>query len=681
MGTMGNDYQALSRYQLNQSIRLPVRRELAGKFVLTYGFARSKDYVEASTNSGVQYPGDDYIEFWYHNERIVFSVCDGVSGGFRGALAASFLGHKLVDWVKNQTITDIQGLRFELEQMLANWVDDATQLVLSQEPREPGTDIERFEESQKKGSQTMFVVGTIDYETNAFFLAWSGDVQFQIQFLDRTDPYLPQLNPNQRWSTLKGLIESTPKTVVKGKLQIYSGQAKSIKRLTVFTDGLLEFIGRQSAQENIIDLDDALSSWPRENDPRDDVSLLDIQPNPKDWRDQYTANQPPDMTKLPRLLTRNDQWLRVFLNEDLGDVAEITDSASSFFEQTIDTEFGVQLVSAHHLPSHLPFVQQMTPITASIPEPVDISSKHDLLREPRPDSELQPETPQTATNQTSFQPIPLARQGIPRSSRRVSKKRIIAAAITISILGFFLLALRTIFHSDNTPTFTEIGQVKTPTEEIAPAGISPLTTPENVVSPPPGDTSVPPTETPTSTNTATPSPKATVSVPTTVPPSDTPANPTDTPTPEAVSSPTDPWTNTPQSSPTPAGPTPIGEATSTIEPTDTVFPTVTPFLTSAATVIPQATLPPASPFMAASVRECMSFTVISNDLNFYLTDEISEIVHVAHEGQEVSWGIVNNKRIGNEAWVLLEDDEASTRGWVRVSDLERYAQCNKIASQ
>jgi hypothetical protein len=275
-----------SHFQLDQRRDLRTKLELTGRYRLTYSFFRKRSRLEDEDSTGIRYPGDDYITYYYHDEKILFAVCDGVSGGFAGYIASSFLGNRLIDWLQKQDFTTEQAANLlePLNQHLHAWVRDATNVVNATPfliPPKDDADRKFKEKRRSKGAQTMFVAGLLDYQNNSADFFWMGNTRLLFDFKDGQKRIQNKIDnwDRYRWSTLEG-----PKGFPDG----CRCKCSDLSRVIVYTDGLPEAI----PEEEIKAWEDESFSNLQLTKPPDDVSVLVISILPFDWRKQPVLKVP-----------------------------------------------------------------------------------------------------------------------------------------------------------------------------------------------------------------------------------------------------------------------------------------------------------------------------------------------------------------------------------------------------
>ncbi|MBM7643960.1 hypothetical protein JOD45_000151 [Scopulibacillus daqui] len=221
----------------DQRSETPINRLYEDPFFCLYGYARSN---ETQQHNDV---GQDYLIFKIDDRSCAFVLCDGVSLSFCGDIAARFLSHKLMDWLKVFHLKDLQDkdvMKERLEAYLHDIVDEATELVDKKTlpPSMPVLLKDVLEEKRKQGSEAMFVCGRVDMlspvanEANVF-LAWAGDSRIRLwdQEEEITNLLGHDLNSNQRWSTKRGLVNGGLQTFVSSDVD------NCIDHLAVYSDG------------------------------------------------------------------------------------------------------------------------------------------------------------------------------------------------------------------------------------------------------------------------------------------------------------------------------------------------------------------------------------------------------------------------------------------------------------
>jgi hypothetical protein len=258
---------------LPQDSETPAHRDLApgtaGTYTaFTYVYARSRDTREAHST------GQDFIAYRYDEQRIAFVVCDGVSQSFFGDLAARFLGLRLVEWLWTADTSDQSKYLSALNDALQGWSHDATVLVDAKTFRADLPEMQKIalERKRANGSESMFVAGQIDRQTNRLALCWLGDMRLHLWAQDdnkRIEIPGAVWETRERWSTRVG-----PKNgEVRGCVLPLTG----IRRITAHSDGVGHFVDSFSrlAQDQLGPMVDELQMAPTS----DDVSVFDIDLN------------------------------------------------------------------------------------------------------------------------------------------------------------------------------------------------------------------------------------------------------------------------------------------------------------------------------------------------------------------------------------------------------------------
>ena len=294
-----------SRFQLPQNYELDPRAEIAGAYELIYAFSRS------SARQKNDYPGADYLSFYYKDNRFIFVVCDGVSGAFAGYVAAKFIGDQLINWANQiSSLDNLTHLGDELTSLLKNWTIEGTELVNSVPLRPQGDDTDRdfMERRRKRGSQSMFLLGIFDMGQNFFSCFGLGDIRVSVNTTSKTTSELLKGSTQERWSTLEGNI---------GNLWSRSFAHSEISSISVYTDGFEQFIDVPSSPFSRQQLEKIQS-------PDDDVTVLSVRLN-KDFLKYPKATLSDYSISGSNVIfgpVGKDQWIRVFVEDSAIDVFE-----------------------------------------------------------------------------------------------------------------------------------------------------------------------------------------------------------------------------------------------------------------------------------------------------------------------------------------------------------------------
>lgn len=297
--------QSQSRFQLSQDKELAPRSELAGVYELIYAFSRSAERQKR------EYPGADYLSFSYNGSQLFFSICDGVSGGFAGYVAAKFIGDQLVEWSKYQNVAfeNVTALEKRLSEVLQDWIKDGTELVNSTPLLLNGDETDRdfMERRRKKGSQTMFLLGVLDVEKNQAFITGLGDIRMLVKYNNKSEPDFVIGQTKNRWSTLEGQI---------GNLWSKSYKLSEINCFTMYTDGFEQF----SSNPISVQAKSELGSIAL---PKDDVTVFSVKPS-RENKNRRQSQPPKYQIKDDYIIfdkVNNDEWIRVFVEDDVLEVA------------------------------------------------------------------------------------------------------------------------------------------------------------------------------------------------------------------------------------------------------------------------------------------------------------------------------------------------------------------------
>lgn len=294
-----------SQFQLPQNKELAPRIELAGAYELIYTFSRS---AERQTRD---YPGADYLSFSYDGSQLFFSICDGVSGGFAGYVAAKFIGDQLIKWCqhKKQTFENASALEEQLNEALQFWTKDGTDLVDSTPLLLNGDDTSRdfMERRRKKGSQTMFLLGVLDIEKNRAFFVGLGDIRMLVKYNNKSEPDFVAGETKNRWSTLDGQI---------GSLWSKSYKLSEINCFTMYTDGFEQFSSNPISIQTKSELRSIVL-------PKDDVTVFSIKPS-RENRNRHQSQFPNYQIKDDYVIfdkVNSDEWIRVYVEDEVLEVA------------------------------------------------------------------------------------------------------------------------------------------------------------------------------------------------------------------------------------------------------------------------------------------------------------------------------------------------------------------------
>lgn len=260
-------------------IVLPQDREttvcqMAGKkMTFRYGYSRAQESKQLGDK------GQDYLSLYCASDKLVFTVCDGVSQSFFGDIAARYLGDILMEWFKS--ILDgstLESMGTALSKTLQEATAQAGDLVdLHKLPADiPQMFRSVLEEKRRLGSETTFIVGRVDLPGAGFpdgrvALAWMGDSRLRIWDDNR------EISANlggefatmQRWSTRRGPVG--------GAVHVYEGTVagpQAVRRILAYTDGLsnidgiTELLSSGQLQASI----DATADMPTS----DDVAVIEV---------------------------------------------------------------------------------------------------------------------------------------------------------------------------------------------------------------------------------------------------------------------------------------------------------------------------------------------------------------------------------------------------------------------
>ena len=609
-------FKVTSYFQLDQRRDIAPRLELAGRYSLVSGFHRAKACIEIEKEYQIRYPGGDYITYHYCDEKILFVVCDGVSGGFGGYIASRFLGNQLIGWLQRQdfTTSDATGLLDPLTRKLYDWIPDATRLVNAAPFLIPPTDEadRKFKEKRKaRGAQTMFVAGVLDSQNNTADFLWMGDVRLLLDFKDSHREIRNKFDgwSRHRWSTREG-----PKGTPGGCRY----RCSELRRVVVYTDGLSAIVPETE-----------IGSWKEENflglqfaQPPDDVSVLVINITPSEWRAQPVLDIPRPISS-EKLGVEFDEipegaWIRIKgrINNSIYAV-DLEPRQTVFRPAEYDLagrgRYEFQLVSGEKLPSHY---TQPIPLYGKSASPVVPISAPPKPVPPKP-------SPITPRPHPVSPPRP-----VPAGLR--SRLLLSLAGWVLAILGWGVAAYL-FFRLSQAQGYAEEQQRRV--NEL----MATVTSLEMQPSPLPTTQSFPLVEdiTPTQT-TILPTTTPVLATPSSEPPleASTVGSPLPTPIPTALS------------------PTVSSTSVSGSE-NKTGYGTPIPTL--------------------GAVGRCRKFTTIAEGLILYLEpDESSQLVF------NVPISHTLNYLDAEEEWYLLQDEggeSAPIRGWARLQSLDEFTRC------
>ena len=261
---------------------IPQEEETQLQAVQTASFTWRYAYSRAAESRAVGARGQDRLVLRCSDAAFVFALCDGVGQSFYGDLGARFLAEALVEWLWKAlpVSVDCHTLGSDLSVQLRVLTDRATAEVVGQPlPQDsPRMVVEVLERKRAAGSETTFACGRVDRPSPAFpdgrlVLTWMGDSRLRIwgPTGERTAELGDTFHTSERWSTLRGPLESDPHVFVTTLMR------QGIPVLTsvmAYSDGLASLDRSASspsaeALQSLIDL--ALDSA-----TSDDISFLEI---------------------------------------------------------------------------------------------------------------------------------------------------------------------------------------------------------------------------------------------------------------------------------------------------------------------------------------------------------------------------------------------------------------------
>lgn len=211
-----------------------------GRFRLRFASLRSKEAKD------VRQPSQDYLTMLIGDNELCFVVCDGVSQSFFGDFAARFLGDRLLKWLEGHVPATIDPkiMAHELYGYLMNLHEEAEgQLAdISYDENLPELLQEVLEEKRKRGSETTFVCGRIDFPNEKFprgraIFSWLGNTRIRLG-RDSIWGILISKEPDAnkgRWSTCRGLVGEKFSVAVQ---EIFRKGKPRFNRVLVYTDGV-----------------------------------------------------------------------------------------------------------------------------------------------------------------------------------------------------------------------------------------------------------------------------------------------------------------------------------------------------------------------------------------------------------------------------------------------------------
>ena len=246
-----------------QNNKIPIIRIESYKYFYRYTFSPSYDSLKAGDN------GQDFIMIIESGNRVVFSLCDGVSQSFIAELVSRFLGEALSRWMVNIDFDNGYNKNLsELENFLSKLPEEASLLINNYKlpSNIPVVLKEILEAKRIEGGETTFVSGVIDLTKDAIFLAWVGDSRLRL-WDDSKEIKLSYENSHDHWSSKKGLV---------GKLGSFQNTRKQIIRLLTYSDGLSILDNRSWEDFASDDTLNKIVSKSLELPSSDDVSLIEI---------------------------------------------------------------------------------------------------------------------------------------------------------------------------------------------------------------------------------------------------------------------------------------------------------------------------------------------------------------------------------------------------------------------
>jgi len=264
---------------LAQGTETDVTSERHGHFLIRYLYARAH---ETRTGNPAE-KGQDYITVRDNGSRLVFAVCDGVSGSFFGDIAAKYLGEHLIDWLWDVFPT-IESEEKQIQERLAEYLDllaksPGLSIQLPEVPADQPEMVKRVLEKKRNdaGSETTFSCGSIYIPDSRgavpqgkLFCAWMGNTEIQVFKLgkdDQPEDLGATWDDKYRWSSKHGALNGPPK--------VYQDTSDGISHLVIFSDGFAPAQSRLGKFPSDADLRDEVASLDASS-KSDDVSFLEI---------------------------------------------------------------------------------------------------------------------------------------------------------------------------------------------------------------------------------------------------------------------------------------------------------------------------------------------------------------------------------------------------------------------
>jgi hypothetical protein len=326
---------------LPQNTETNIARQRKGNFHYRYAYSRSADTQKANDL------GQDFLAFSSHKNRFAFALCDGVSQSFYGDLGASILGTKLLQWFWG---LDIRQHHEKASALLRNELlllaEDATSQVSNFiiPDHVPNFVLPALEKKRAIGSESTFVAGVLDKETQTACFAWMGDSRLKV-WQGKEEilaPFEGRFLTSERWSTRKGPV---------GELHLITLSLSELDHFTAYSDGLSILDSRfKNRKTNNIPLSDVHINDAIEQSGRlpssDDISFLDL------WIGGHQPKYPPSTKTKAGPKTKHEN------NDGVHKLSWPTLPNVTSYEIEIRSDFGVLKT----FKTHTPFWQQENPL-------------------------------------------------------------------------------------------------------------------------------------------------------------------------------------------------------------------------------------------------------------------------------------------------------------------------------